>query len=305
MAIPDYQTLMLPLLKALADKQERSLRDAVAMLANEFGLNEDERTQLLPSGGQSIMANRVAWAKTYLKKAGLVDQPKRGYVQLTTRGEQVLKSTPVLIDIKFLEQFSEFVAFRDNQEPPEPTQQTVPVPAGQNETPEELIEGGARAIKAALADELLQRVRSCSPNFFEHLVVELLVKMGYGGSRKEAGNVVGRSGDGGIDGVINEDKLGLDTVYVQAKRWQNSVGVKEVRDFKGALDGHAAVKGVLITTGAFNKGAIEVAANSRNYRIVLIDGDRLARLMIDHNVGVSLAATYEIKKIDSDYFLEE
>lgn len=304
MAIPDYQTLMLPLLKALVDKQEHSLRDVVALLANEFGLSEDERTQLLPSGGQPIMANRVAWAKTYLKKAGLVDQPKRGYVQLTTRGEQVVKSAPARIDIKFLEQFSEFVAFRDNQETSEPTQQTIPVPAVQNETPEELIEGGARAIRKDLAEEILQRIKGCPPSFFERLVVELLVKMGYGGTRQDAGRAIGRSGDEGIDGVIHEDRLGLDVIYLQAKRWEGVVGRPEIQKFVGALQGQRAKKGVFITTSDFTKEAVEYVRNIDN-KVVLINGALLASLMIDHNVGVSLAATYEIKKIDSDYFLEE
>lgn len=304
MTIPDYQTLMLPLLKALVDKQERSLRDVVALLANEFGLSEDERTQLLPSGGQPIMANRVAWAKTYLKKAGLVDQPKRGYVQLTTRGEQVVKSAPARIDIKFLEQFSEFVAFRDNQETSEPTQQAIPVPVVQNETPEELIEGGARAIRKDLAEEILQRIKGCPPSFFEHLVVELLVKMGYGGTRQDAGRAIGRSGDEGIDGVIHEDRLGLDVIYLQAKRWESVVGRPEIQKFVGALQGQRAKKGVFITTSDFTKEAVEYVRNIDN-KVVLINGSLLASLMIDHNVGVSLAATYEIKKIDSDYFLEE
>ena len=304
MAIPDYQTLMLPLLKALVDKQERSLRDVVVLLANEFGLSDDERTQLLPSGGQPIMANRVAWAKTYLKKAGLVDQPKRGYVQLTPRGEQVVKSAPALIDIKFLEQFSEFVAFRDNQEPSEPTQQIIPVPAAQNETPEELMEGGARAIRKDLAEEILQRIKGCPPSFFERLVVELLVKMGYGGTRQDAGRAIGRSGDEGIDGVIHEDRLGLDVIYLQAKRWEGVVGRPEIQKFVGALQGQRAKKGVFITTSDFTKEAVEYVRNIDN-KVVLINGALLASLMIDHNVGVSLAATYEIKKIDSDYFLEE
>lgn len=305
MAIPDFQTLMLPLLKSVEDKREHLFRDIVELLAKQYGLTDEERKQLLPSGRYPTFDNRVGWAKTYLKKAGLIEQPKRSYLKITERGLEVLKKNPSSMNMKSLEQFPEYIAFRDNQEQGDSTRQATLTPPLQDETPEELMESGARTIKAALADELLQRVKSCSPNFFEHLVIELLVKMGYGGSRREAGNVVGRSGDGGIDGVINEDKLGLDAVYVQAKRWQNSVGVKEVRDFKGALDGHAAVKGVLITTGTFNKGATDEAAKSRNYRIVLIEGDHLARLMIDHGVGVSTSVTYEIKKIDSDYFLEE
>ena len=294
---------MLPLLSLLGDGQEHEFRNLVAALATQHNLTDEERNQLLPSGGTFTFNSRVSWARTYMKKAGLIDQPRRGVVVITERGKKVLKDKPKEINVKFLEQFPEFISFRDNQKPRGVTVGLEP--PLRDVTPEEMIESGAKAISTALADELLQKIKSCSPAFFERLVVELLVKMGYGGSRQEAGSVVGRSGDGGIDGVINEDKLGLDAVYVQAKRWQNSVGVKEIRDFKGALDGHAATKGVLITTGTFNKGAIEEAAKSRSYRIVLIDGDRLAHLMIDHNAGVSPAAIYEIKKIDSDYFLEE
>ncbi len=303
MAIPDYQTLMLPLLKVLADKQERSLREVVALLADEFDLNEEERGQLLPSGGQSIISNRVAWAKTYLKKAGLVDQPKRGYVQLTTSGEKVIKSHPTQVNIKFLEQFQNFVAFRDSQQQIG-LQQVSPCSNDQSATPEELIESGAKTIRKELAEEVLQRIKSCSPAFFERLVVELLVKMGYGGTRQDAGRAIGRSGDEGIDGVIHEDRLGLDVIYLQAKRWEAVVGRPEIQKFVGALQGQRAKKGVFITTSDFTKEAVEYVRNIDN-KVVLINGALLANLMIDHNVGVSLAATYEIKKIDSDYFLEE
>ncbi len=303
MAIPDYQTLMLPLLKVLADKQERSLREVVALLADEFDLNEEERGQLLPSGGQSIISNRVAWAKTYLKKAGLVDQPKRGYVQLTTSGEKVIKSHPTQVNIKFLEQFPNFVAFRDSQQQIG-LQQVSPCSNDQSATPEELIESGAKTIRKELAEEVLQRIKSCSPTFFERLVVELLVKMGYGGTRQDAGRAIGRSGDEGIDGVIHEDRLGLDVIYLQAKRWEAVVGRPEIQKFVGALQGQRAKKGVFITTSDFTKEAVEYVRNIDN-KVVLISGALLANLMIDHNVGVSLAATYEIKKIDSDYFLEE
>lgn len=304
MAIPDYQMLMLPLLKALTDKREHTMRDVVASLANEFELSEDERTQLLPSGGQSIISNRVAWAKTYLKKAGLVDQHKRGYVQLTIRGEQVVKSPPALIDIKFLEQFPEFSVFRENQQQVGIQQEVLPIPDAQNETPEELMESGARTIRKELAGEILQRVKGCPPAFFERLVVELLVKMGCGGTRQDAGRAIGRSGDEGIDGVIHEDRLGLDAIYLQAKRWEGVVGRPEIQKFVGALQGQRAKKGVFITTSDFTKEAVEYVRNIDN-KVVLINGALLANLMIDHDVGVSLAATYEIKKIDSDYFLEE
>lgn len=303
MAIPDYQMLMLPLLKVLADKQDIPLREAVEKLADEFRLSEEERGQLLPSGGQTIISNRVAWAKTYLKKAGLVEQPRRGYVRLTTSGEKVLQSPPDRIDNKFLEQFESFIAFRDAQQQIG-AQQSPTSSDAQIATPEELIENGAKTIRKELAEEVLQRIKGCSPAFFERLVIELLVKMGYGGTRQDAGRAIGRSGDEGIDGVIHEDRLGLDVIYLQAKRWENVVGRPEIQKFVGALQGQRARKGVFITTSDFTREAVDYVRNIDN-KVVLMNGELLANLMMDHNVGVSVAAIYEIKKIDLDYFLEE
>lgn len=294
---------MLPLLKLVGDGREYCLRDVVELLAKEFNLIDEERQQLLPSGRYPTFNNRIAWAKTYLKKAGLIDQPRRAYFQITERGRNVLKSLPPVINMKFLEQFAEYVASRDKQGQVE-LPPALSVPVSQSETPEELIESGANVIRAALADELIQRIKGCSPVFFERLVVELLVKMGYGGTRQDAGRAIGRSGDEGIDGVIHEDRLGLDVIYIQAKRWENVVGRPEIQKFVGALQGQRAKKGVFITTSDFTREAVEYVRNIDN-KVVLIDGALLANLMIDHNVGVSLAATYEIKKIDSDYFLEE
>lgn len=304
MAIPDFQTLMLPLLKVVADGREYCLRDVVEILASEFHLTDEERQQLLPSGRYPTFDNRIAWAKTYLKKAGLIDQPRRAYFQITGRGRDVLKSSPSSINMKFLEQFPEYVAFKENSEQVETQQQMAQSASAQSETPEELIEGGARTIRKELAGEILQRVKGCSPSFFERLIVELLVKMGYGGTRQDAGRAIGRSGDEGIDGVIHEDRLGLDVIYLQAKRWEGVVGRPEIQKFVGALQGQRAKKGVFITTSDFTKEAVEYVRNIDN-KVVLINGGLLANLMMDHNVGVSLAATYEIKKIDSDYFLEE
>ena len=304
MSIPDFQTLMLPLLKVVADGREYRLRDVVELLAEEFHLTDEERQQLLPSGRYPTFDNRTAWAKTYLKKAGLIDQPRRAYFQLTARGREVLKSSPSLINMKFLEQFPEYMAFKENSEQAETLQQLAPSTSSQNETPEELIESGAKTIRKELAGEILQRVKGCPPAFFERLVVELLVKMGYGGTRQDAGRAIGRSGDEGIDGVIHEDRLGLDVIYLQAKRWESVVGRPEIQKFVGALQGQRAKKGVFITTSDFTKEAVDYVRNIDN-KVVLINGALLANLMIDHNVGVSLAATYEIKKIDSDYFLEE
>ena len=295
---------MLPLLKVVVDGREYRLRDVVELLAEEFHLSDEERQQLLPSGRYPTFDNRIAWAKTYLKKAGLIDQPRRAYFQITERGREVLKSSPSLINMKFLEQFPEYVAFKENSEQVEAQQQMVPSLSAQSETPEELIESGARTIRKELAGEILQRVKSCPPAFFERLVVELLVKMGYGGTRQDAGRAIGRSGDEGIDGVIHEDRLGLDVIYLQAKRWEGVVGRPEIQKFVGALQGQRAKKGVFMTTSDFTKEAVEYVRNIDN-KVVLINGGLLASLMIDHNVGVSLAATYEIKKLDSDYFLEE
>ncbi len=304
MAIPDFQSLMLPLLKTVSDKREYCMRDVVELLAQEFHLTNEERQQLLPSGRYPTFDNRVAWAKTYLKKAGLIEQPRRAYFQITERGEKVLKSSPVLINMKFLEQFPEYIAFKDNQEKSDSAQQNSQVSILQNETPEELIEGGAKTIRVNLAEEILQRIKGCSPVFFERLVVELLVKMGYGGTRQDAGRAIGRSGDEGIDGVIHEDRLGLDVIYLQAKRWEGIVGRPEIQKFVGALQGQRAKKGVFITTSDFTKEAVDYVRNIEN-KVVLMNGALLANLMIDHSVGVSTATTYEIKKIDSDYFLEE
>ena len=295
---------MLPLLKVVVDGREYRLRDVVELLAEEFHLSDEERQQLLPSGRYPTFDNRIAWAKTYLKKAGLIDQPRRAYFQITERGREALKSSPSLINMKFLEQFPEYVAFKENSEQVEAQQQMVPSLSAQSETPEELIESGARTIRKELAGEILQRVKSCPPAFFERLVVELLVKMGYGGTRQDAGRAIGRSGDEGIDGVIHEDRLGLDVIYLQAKRWEGVVGRPEIQKFVGALQGQRAKKGVFMTTSDFTKEAVEYVRNIDN-KVVLINGGLLASLMIDHNVGVSLAATYEIKKLDSDYFLEE
>jgi len=304
MAIPDFQSLMLPLLKVVADGREYRLRDAVELLAEEFHITDEERQQLLPSGRYPTFDNRIAWAKTYLKKAGLIDQPRRAFFQITERGREVLKTSPKLINMKFLEQFPEYIAFKENSDQAEAQQQVTSPIAVQNETPEELIESGARTIRKELAEEILQRIKGCPPAFFERLVVELLVKMGYGGTRQDAGRAIGRSGDEGIDGVIHEDRLGLDVIYLQAKRWENVVGRPEIQKFVGALQGQRAKKGVFITISDFTKEAVEYVCNIDN-KVVLINGALLANLMIDHNVGVSLAATYEIKKIDSDYFLEE
>ena len=305
MAMPDYETLMHPLLSRLADEQIRVVKDVVAQLADEFKLTLEERAQLLPSGGTLTFASRVGWAKTYLKKAGLVQQPKRGLVQITDQGKAALAQQPVRIDVGFLEQFSSFLDFRNSsREKPISTRLNDVLPLPSDLTPDEVIEAAYQRSISALADEVLERVKACSPIYFERLVVQLLIQMGYGGSREEAGKAVGRSGDGGIDGVINEDRLGLDAIYLQAKRWSDVVGRPDIQQFVGALAGQRATKGVFISTSRFTQEAKDYAANSQ-YKVVLIDGERLAELMIEHDLGVSVAATYQLKRIDSDFFNEE
>ncbi len=302
MAIPDYQTVMLPLLCFASDGQEHSLRDAIDSLAAEFKLTEDERKELLPSGQQEVFNNRVGWARTYMKKAGVIETTRRGHFQITKRGKEVLATKPNRIDVRFLEQFEEFQQFRALRHTP--STETVPETEEMITTPEESLESAYKRLRDNLATDLLQQLKSISPGLFEKIVVELLVKMGYGGTRQDAGRAIGKSGDEGIDGIIKEDRLGLDIIYLQAKRWENTVGRPEVQKFAGALQGQRARKGIMITTSSFSQDAQEYASRIDS-KIVLIDGDRLSQLMIDHNLGVSPMANYEIKKIDSDYFTEE
>jgi restriction system protein len=303
MAIPDYESIILPLLKYIADGKEHSKREATDGLAKIFRLSDTERKELLPSGQQAVFDNRVGWARTYLKKAGLLESTKWGYFKITQRGLNVLQKQPPKIDVEFLKQFSEFAEFKKI------TKKKKMEVKGQAEfttiqTPEELLETGYNMIRQELIQELLKKTKGCSPDFFERLVIELLINMGYGGSRQDAGKAIGKSGDGGIDGIINEDRLGLDNIYIQAKRWgEGVVGSPEIQKFVGALAGKKAKKGIFITTSTFSKNAIDYAASLEN-KVVLIGGEQLANLMIDFNVGVSKYGLYEIKKIDTDYFSE-
>jgi restriction system protein len=301
MAIPAYQTLMLPLLRLASDRKEHQLRAVTETLADEFSLTDEERNELLPSGNQAVFANRVGWARTYLKQAGLVDSPRRGIFRITQRGLDLLQERPIRVDVRLLERFPEFLEFRNRRRERESTSTPALTEAG--ETPEDSLAAAYQTLRADLEAELLQQVKESSPAFFERLVVELLVKMGYGGSRQDAGRAIGRTGDGGIDGIINEDRLGLDVIYVQAKRWDTTVGRPEIQRFAGALQGQRARKGVFITTSSFSQDAEEYASRIDS-RIILIDGARLTRLMVDHNVGVSTVGVYEVKKIDSDFFAE-
>ena len=296
---------MLPLLEFISDSKEHKMRNVTDELAIKLGVTEEEQKELLPSGVAPVFYNRTAWAKTYLKKAGLIDSPKQGIVVISKRGLEVLKKKPSSINVKFLKQFNEFVEFQTSK------REDGVIETDSNEdqsiqTPEESLETAYQKIRKSLASELINKVVELSPAFFEKLVVELLVKMGYGGSIKDAGKAMGKSGDEGIDGTIKEDKLGLDIIYIQAKRWKpgNVVGRPELQKFVGALAGQGAKKGIFITTSNFTKEAIEYTPRNET-KIVLIDGSQLAQLMIDYNLGCTTQQTYEVKKIDSDYFGEE
>jgi restriction system protein len=303
MSIPDYQTLMLPVLEAAADGAEHRMSDVVSRLSDTFALSDEDREELLPSGHQRTISNRVGWAKTYLAKAGLLDGSRRGYFKITPRGNEVLASKPTKIDVSFLRRFPEFEEFRTATSA-ETSGTIAPTAVESQETPEELLERGYVQLRSRLSEELAERVRTVSPSRFETVVLEVLLAMGYGGSRPDAGKAVGRSGDGGIDGLINEDPLGLDVVYIQAKRWDRSVGRPEVQAFVGSLEGQRARKGVLITTSTFSSDAKEYV-KMIDKRVILIDGLRLAGLMMDNGVGVTDDQQYIVKRIDLDYFDEQ
>ena len=305
MPIPGFQEFMLPFLRLTADGEEHSIPEVVTALADQMKISAVDRDVIQPSGTQTTLYNRIAWAITHLSKSLLIDKPSRGRFKISARGRDVLKTNPVGISNRFLQQFPEYQAFRAKK-----TDKAAAV-AGVTEstiesnepdiTPDEQMDVAYTELRETLADELLGRVRAGTPKFFEHLVVDLLVAMGYGGSRVDAAQVVGKSGDGGIDGVIKEDRLGLDMVYIQAKRVESDIGPGAIREFVGSLGERKANKGVFITSGGFTAGARE-AANKAHTRIVLIDGEQLADFMIDHGVGVSDYKTYTVKKLDSDYF---
>ncbi len=305
MPIPDYETVMLPLLSVLSDGGVHFVGDVREVLAGEFKLTAPELAERIPSGKDTVFRNRVGWATTYLKKAGLIEPVVRGQYRITSRGAEVLKSKPVKIDGALLKQFPEFLnpvnLNRDEQPGNGPEAEVAERP--EKQTPQEVLENAYQQIRRDLADELLQTVRSATPGFFEHVVVELLVAMGYGGSLKDAGKAVGRTGDDGIDGIIKEDRLGLDAVYIQAKRWTDSVGRPDIQNFAGSLEGHRARKGVFITTSQFSKDAREYVTRIEK-KIVLIDGELLTQLMMDFGVGVTEVDTYKVKKLDRDYFEE-
>jgi restriction system protein len=295
MAIPDFQTIMLPLLKHITDGNEHSNHELTEALAKHFQLSEEERNQLLPSGRQKLFTNRVAWAKADLKMAGLIHSPKRGISVITERGIEILRNPPDKIDRKFLKKFPEYsqkigsTRKKDN--------------AISQQTPQEILGNAYQVLRRELSSELLAQIKNSTPAFFEQLVIDVLVAMGYGGSIQDAGRSIGKAGDEGIDGIIKQDRLGLDIIYVQAKKWENPVSRPEIQKFAGALQGKRARKGVFITTSDFSGGAREYCKNIES-RIVLVNGEELAGLMIDCGVGVSTGQVYEIKKIDLDYFEE-
>lgn len=305
MAIPDFQTVMLPMIEALADGRERTMRELTDLLADRFGLTEDERREVLPSGQQSVFSNRVAWAKSHLKAAGLLENPLRGRVSISDSGRKVLAKAPQAINIRFLRQFPSYCEFIGKAKPKDGAAGAIEAATSIEEqrTPLELIDAAYRSLRQATTEELLSRLRACSPAFFESVVVRLLMAMGYGGVAGH-GTVTGRSGDGGIDGVIRQDKLGLDVVCIQAKRWEGPVGRPVIQGFVGSMDYIRAKKGVIMTTSGFTKDAADFVDRIEGKKVVLIDGDQLADLMIEHGLGVVTAKTYELKEVSNDFFDE-
>lgn len=303
MAIPDFQSVMRPVLHAVGDGVPLPLSALRVRIADVFQLTEEERKERLPSGNQTVINNRVGWARTYLNKAGLLTIPSKGMVQITDRGREALASGPVRITVSWLKQFPEFADFH-TAKPQVPDAAAVADGDLAETTPDEQLAAAYQALQQSLADELLAQVRAATPSFFEQVVVDLMIAMGYGGSRKEAGKATQLTNDDGIDGIIKEDKLGLDVIYLQAKRWANTVHRPEIDKFIGALTRKRARKGVFITTSDFSTGAKD-AALGLDIKVVLIDGIELARLMVEHNLGVSVKQVYEVKQIDSDYFSEE
>jgi restriction system protein len=304
MNIPDFQTLMLPVLRQAASVEVR-ISDVIERLADEFNLSSEERSHLLPSGRQTTFANRVHWAKSYLGKAGLIELTRRAHFRITDLGRSVLANPPEKIDIRFLSQFEGFQTFRDGQDGTEPTsQEQQDDTAAPTLTPDEVMRAASNQLEAALASELLQSVMAGTPAFFESLVIRLLFSMGYGGTVNDLDKaLVGKSGDGGVDGVIDQDPLGLDRIYVQAKRYAdgNSISAGAIRDFFGSLDRFKANKGLFVTTSTFSPSARETS-DLLSKRIVLIDGAQLARLMIRHGVGCRVEETLTIKKLDEEFF---
>jgi restriction system protein len=304
MPIPDFQSVMLPLITVLGDGQERTMRQVTDLLAESYHLTEQEREKLLPSGQQSIFSNRVAWAKSHLKAAGLLENPVRGRVRISDLGRKVLADKPPLINVKFLKQYPAYCEFigKSAQTNDEAVSGEIPL-VEERRTPLELIDAAHKSLRQATTEDLLSKLKSCSPAFFESVVVRLLMAMGYGGVAGQ-GTVTGKSGDGGIDGVIKQDKLGLDVVALQAKRWDGPVGRPVIQGFVGSMDYIRARRGVILTTSTFTKDAVDFVERIEGKKVVLINGDQLADFMIDHGLGVTTTKTYEIKEVSNDFFDE-
>ena len=302
MAVPDFQSFFKPLLEVAADGKEHSMKEAKEIIARRMNIPEQDLREMLPSGTQTKFDNRIAWAKSYFVQANVFESPRRGWFRITERGKELHKKGHDRIDVKILNQFPEFVEFHTSK-----TDQTTTVnhtDTSPVETPEETLQKAYLNIRADLASEILERIKANSPQFFERLVVDVMVALGYGGSHADAGKSIGQSGDEGIDGIIKEDRLGLDVIYLQAKRWEGTVGRPEIQKFVGALHGKRAKKGVFITTGRFSDDAAKYV-ESIDPKVILIDGRTLAELMIDYGLGTTSTAKYEIRRVDSDYFTEE
>lgn len=293
---------MRPLLEAHVDGKEHVNRDLVDRLADQFGLSADERREMLPSGGARLFDNRIGWAKSHITQAGLLKAPRRAISTITPRGHDALIQNPERIDLRVLNSFEEYREFKNRRKSVE-EKDVVDLEVQDSKTPEELLETAYLQVRRQIESELLAQIMDSPPDFLERVVVDLVVRMGYGGSRKDAGEALGRSGDEGIDGIIKEDPLGLDIIYLQAKRWQGTVGRPEIQKFAGALQGQRARKGIFITTSTFSSDALEYTSRIET-KIVLIDGPRLSKLMFDHGIGVATASNYEVKRIDSDYFVD-
>ena len=296
MTIPNTQDLQLPLLQFLHDGKKRSLRETISFLEEKFPLTESEKNKLTTIGRRRTFDIRVSWSVSQLRNAGLLETVQRGIFKITIKGKHVLEKNPKIIDNKFLKQFPEYVEFLHKSEREERITKSETTKA-----PIEILESSFNTINQNLKSELMNYLSKCSDDAFEHLVVRLIVDMGYGGSKEDLGEAVGKSGDGGIDGIIKEDELGLDKIYLQAKKWKSKVGSPQIRDFIGSLDIKNSLKGIFITTGYFTDDALETRDKS-NKSLVLIDGDKLTELMIRFNLGVTITDTYELKNVDSDFF---
>jgi len=301
MSVPDFQSFFKPILEIAADRNEHSLTETRSIIAKQMQLSDEDLKELLPSGTQTKFDNRIAWAKSYFIQAKILESSKRACFKITERGLELLKQNHNRIDIKILNQYPEFLEFHSSKTT---KGQTIEITEIQDETPEEMLQKSYQNIRNELSGDLLNRIKTNTPQFFENLVVDLMIALGYGGSHREAGQSLGKSGDEGIEGIIKEDKLGLDVIYLQAKRWEGTVGRPEIQKFVGALHGKRAKKGVFITTGKFSQDAVTYV-ETIDPKVILIDGRMLSELMIDYNLGVSVSVNYEIKKIDNDYFEEE